>query len=244
MGCGMRPRVLSGMCSVVAALAMTLSIARPVGAIEGSGPPSEDIVMVVTEGKVTLRVAAGVPPARLMAELGRVTGIEVRWLGPPPIASPGRILDDVPIAGVVERIVQKNFVLIYAGDVSDSLQAVWIASTADDAPKPAAAPSDPAPATAAVGTEFAPRHRFRVVEAYAEDQLLPVRLETLRQTAVTSRDPAARMRSLQALAMLIEEDPGALGTLQYLALNDAHPAVRTLAAALLADFGGAPHRPE
>ncbi len=187
--CGHRTQAQSRRARVpFAALACGLllvlgSVARP-AAEEGLITPEAD-------GRLSVR-APDVPLPELLAEVGRVAGISVRWTSAGETAGAERVtaaLDSLPLGDVLRHLLRdRNYALIFTGS---RLTEIWVLSGGHTGPDPprGATPGRRQPRSRAVDTAPSPD----------DEATSPARVAQLVQDTLGTATAAGRERALSLL---------------------------------------------
>jgi hypothetical protein len=170
-------------------------------------------------GRITARLEA-VPLRELMAEIERLSGVRIRWVGPVEETLIFVDFTDIPLPVALRRILsEKNLLLSYAVRGKDiKLVSVWVSSRARTVqsvfPRPPVPTPRKPPTPMTNFTPFTPR--------------------TLMLTALYGQDPVARVRAVRRLRRHAATDTRVKALLSRLARSPATPRrVRSTAANML-----------
>jgi len=171
--------------------------------------------MTLNGGLLTAEIA-GAPLRQVMEEVGRLTGAEVRWLGAAGDERISLSFADVPLADAIGRMLGARSFLLVAPAAGSPLSIIRVDILASGQ-APRLEPDTPA----------APSE-------HADDAL-----DAALATALAHEEPAARLRAIDELAQVAQQEPRAWMVLTELSNREADGAVRAAARQAL-DAGLAP----
>ena len=195
----------------VARLPSRLALCGLLAGLTVAGPAAgaTSLTMALHGGLLTADVA-GTPVSRVMQEVGRLTGAEVRWLGAVGEEPISVRFTDVPLADAIARLVgPRSFLLVAsaAGALPPITRVVILAS----GERPVLEPETP-----------------RVRSEDAEGALDAA-------AALAPQAPAARRRAIDELARVAQQEPQAWMVLTELSRHEPDRAVREAARRALGD---------
>jgi hypothetical protein len=217
---------------LVLALSLVVVSASTLAAEEAArAPDGGSFEVSVSDGNLTAEVVAA-PLHEVMAEIGRLTGAEVRWLTQPGVERVSVQLEGVPLPEALARILGRNVALAYgaAGQVT----GIWIAprhgAEADGhrTPTPVGRSSVPDDGGAKPPTG---RNQPRVEDHPGIGDAPVAQRESIE---IAAQPPRVRMEAVELLAMHADRDEAARDVLLHVASMDADPQVRHIAAVALA----------
>jgi hypothetical protein len=167
--------------------------------------------MALHGGLLTADVA-GTPVSRVMQEVGRLTGAEVRWLGDAGEEPISVRFTDVPLADAIARLLGTRSFLLFASAVGAPGPVTRVVILASGE-RPVLEPETP-----------------RVPSEDAEGAL-----DAVVATALALGAPAARLQAIDALARVAQQEPQAWLVLTELSRHERDRAVREAARRALGD---------
>jgi hypothetical protein len=158
-----------------------------------------------------------------MAEISRVSGVQIRWLDPEGEEPVSVNFVALPLSEALQRLLnERNFLLFYSSTGEGArLTQVWVSSKKtgtkqlEDSPQPLSQEEIPPPS----------------VEDTPEEGVIPP--DMLLQTALYDRGLSARLEAIAQLEEYSHQDPRITTVLSHLAENDNEVQVREAATAAL-----------
>jgi hypothetical protein len=203
----------------------TLSVAAAVVPVYATSLPAAAKAtfpgtLTLRDGKVTAQLNA-VPLGQVMAEVSRLSGVQVVWLEDASRVRPVSVgFTDLPLLRALDRLLgETNFVLSYAGvQRNPRLTHIWIAARRQRTdPLPIAS----LPASFLTGTTFTGNEP----------------IDALIQTALYAPDATTRARIVAQLGLRDQEDERVRSILSLMAFDDSDPTVRNVAAEMFYSLG-------
>lgn len=214
-------------CCLLTSLTLSKSCEAPVLAANTKAAAFPG-TLTLQDGKLTIRTTA-VPLRQVMAEVGRLSGAQVLWLGPQDESPVSVDFSGLPVTEALERLLpRKNFLLLYASSASNArLTQIWISSPGSNAEPPRVAlRRAPVTEEPKVINEDLPAEEL-------DAELAPV-LEAYLQTVLRGHEVDGRVEAIEALGGMAEHDPRIRPLLVQLSNSEPDLQVRSAAEEALA----------
>ena len=197
----------------VARLPSRLALCGLLAGLTVAGPAAgaTSLAMALHEGLLTADVA-GAPVSRVMQEVGRLTGAEVRWLGAAGEEPISVRFTDVPLADAIARLLgTRSFLLV------------------------ASAAGAPPPITRVVILASGERRQLAPETPRVPSEDADGALDAAVATALAPEAPAARLQAIDELARVAQREPQAWMVLTELSRQEPDRTVREAARRALDD---------
>jgi hypothetical protein len=211
------------------------------GAPYAKTPPFK---MTLKDGKLTAQIQTA-PLHKVIEEIGRLTGAEIRWLTHEEEDQVSAEFIDLPLYEVFETILKENFTLSYTiFGKEKKLTGIWILSNgkrSEPVPTPRAITAtngfsmlqegyaENAPEWGRTRARKDPKNRVEREEWARE----PLPVEPVAEINLTEQPPSVRLQAVELLAMHAEKDQEARTILSHFAHTDPDPQMREMASSVL-----------
>ena len=197
--------------------------------------------MTLKDGKLTAQIRTA-PLHKVIEEIGRLTGAEVRWLTQEEENPVSADFTDLPLHEVLETILKKNFTLSYTFVGNDKkLIGIWILSSgkrSESVPTPEATKSLSMvqEGHAENAGEWDRARVIKDVNAKVEEKERrpePLPVDPVAEINLAEAPPSVRLEATKVLGMHAENDQEVRTILSHLAHSDSDPQVREMASRVL-----------